>query len=53
MQKIKVSEYLSVVNKSERYTTMVELELTQLNYEWEEIMQKLKLSEYLRVKNKK
>ena len=43
---------VEVMNKSERYTTMVEPELTHLNQKWEEIMQKLKVSGYLRVMNK-
>ena len=35
---------VEVMNKSERYTNMVEPELTHLNQKWEEIMQKLKVS---------
>ena len=35
---------VEVMNKSERYTSMVEPELTHLNQKWEEIMQKLKVS---------
>ena len=31
-QKLKVSEYLRVMNKSESYTTMVEPELAHLNH---------------------
>ena len=33
MQKLKVNEYLRVMNKSERYTTMVEPELTHFEPE--------------------
>ena len=36
---------VEVMNKSERYTTMVEPELTHLNQKWEEIMQRLKVCE--------
>ena len=49
MQKLKVSGYLRVYNKNERYSIMAEPELTHLNQKWEEIMQKHKVSEYLRV----
>ena len=35
---------VEVMNKSERYTNMVEPELTHLNQKWEEIMQRLKVS---------